>query len=157
LGLYNCGNKSQSKVVNTYHRGSARYTLSCGYSKKTKKKGAFGIRHIQEDNKHFGGNVSGVVRNQLIRQTIASGKEEDPEDQRGPTVAYDKTFVAVGVDLPPETNAFSIKVVVNRETGQVVTAYAPDDADVDQNQLDNCHWGGVTSCGNGNINFEVPF
>jgi hypothetical protein len=157
LGLYKCGNKRSHYVVNTYSRGKSHYTLSCGYSKKaTGKKGAFGIRHIQEDNEHFGGNVTGVVRNQLIRQTIASGKEEDPNDQRGPTVAFDKTFEAVGVDLPPETNAFTIRVVVNNDTGQVTTAYAPGDPDVDHNQLDNCHWAGITSCGNGNINFGAP-
>ena len=67
-GLYSCGSKPAGFIVNRYSRGSANYTLVCGTA-------AYGIRHIQGRG-HFAGDVTNVVRNQLIRVTIARGRSK---------------------------------------------------------------------------------
>jgi hypothetical protein len=163
LGLYSCAGKSSDYVVKSYKRGGHTYRLTCGYAKGHGEPGSnngVGVRHIQEDNKHFGGNLSGVVINQLLKQAIASGKE-NPERARngrgGPTIAIEKTFVATGADLPPETEQFDVRVVINTQTNLIVTAFSPSPA-VDDYPLDNCHFAGIASCGDGygSMSFGSP-
>jgi len=144
-GLYDCSGKSAGYIVNRYSRGSARYTLVCGTSQ-------YGIRHIQ-DRGHFGGNVSSVVRNELIPATIARGRVENV---RGQQESFTKNFLAIGEGLPPENNVFAIIVAVNNQYGRVVTAYSPD-PDVDSNPLDHCNWAGISVCaGGGGLGFGGP-
>ncbi len=134
-GLYDCSGKPANYTVNRYSRGSQRYVLQCGTQQ-------YGIRHIQ-DGGHFGGDVSNVVRNLLIPVTISRGKVANV---RGSQVAFDHDFIAFGGDIPPESEPFTIRVVVSNQLGGVVTARSLD-PQVDGNLLDNCNWAGIQSCG----------
>jgi len=150
LGLYNCGNKSSSKVVGRYRRRiagiSVPFFLRCG----SRGKGGGGIRHIQEDAKsasmggghHFQGDLSEFAINHLVGPTIATGTPTGA--LRGTTIAYDKQFTVDSPALAPEPggNVFTLRVVVNYRTHNVVTVYSPDDV-VDNNPLDQSQWAGV--------------
>ena len=158
LGLYNCSGKSSSYVVAKYKRGGSTYYLRCG-QRAGKGQNGSGVRHIQEDKtergtNHFGGDLSHLTISYLIKLTISRGTPEAPENQRGPTVAYDRTFTVNGSGLP-EPEQFTMRVVVNNSTGNVTTAYSPDDV-VDDNPLNDCSFAGADACGLGPGSFSNP-
>ena len=156
LGLYSCGDRSPSSVVRYLKRGKSTFTLRCGRSRSGRTPG-YGIRHIQQDGRHFGGNVSGIALG-LIANTVARGKPMDP----GPTsIAYVKEFVAKSTPFPgssldggglPEPEVFTVRVVVDIPRNDVTTAKV-DESIVDQNPLDHCNFGGDPVCG---LSFSSP-
>ncbi len=120
---------------------------------RSEGKGGDGVRHIQEDPKsaemgggyHFKGDLSEFVINNLIGPTISTGR---PSDRRGSTVAYSKQFAVISPALAPVDNTFTLKVVVDDQTGYVKTVYSPDDI-VDDNYLDQYTWAGADLTGGG--------
>ena len=69
-------------------------------------------------------------------------------------MAYDKTFTVNGSGLP-ESEQFTMRVVVNNSTGNITTAYSPDDI-VDDNPLNDCQFAGADACGLGPGSFSSP-
>ena len=141
LGLYNCSGKSASYIVERYRRGDQNINLVCGVRNKPGKTG-YGVNHIQEDNKHFGGNLSKLALYE-IGVTLRRGTPTDP---RGATIAYVENFQvnSNSVNLP-EPEDYTVRVIVDNQTGRITSARI-DQPLVDQQQFDDCHFAGLHLC-----------
>ena len=136
-GEYNCSGKPDSYIVARYSHGGERYNLLCGHADPS----GYGIRHIQQANGHFAGDVSNALIF-LMKVTIAKGKEGQV---RGGSTDYSMTWVWSSSDFP-EAEPFPLVVAIDLQHGRVLTAYSPSKI-VDQNRLDDCHFAGVNACG----------
>jgi RHS repeat-associated protein len=174
LGLYNCKDKSSKFKVTTYQAAHGAYVLLCGESNKStgRSHGGYGVNHIQDDwvgDKygdtwhHFGGVLSTINWNVLMRVTLSQGEREATphysNEGNGQTVGYDLNWLAYGSCLP-EPEVFPMKVVVSTTYGRVVTAYSPNDSSltknsvVDTNLLDEHHFAGL-DCSQDIFNFKI--
>ena len=144
LGLYDCAGKSPSHIAARYTRNGQAINLVCGVRNRPGQTG-YGVVHIQEDNKHFGGDLSELALRD-IGVTIARGKPTDP---RGATIAYVMSFVVLSNSMNlPEPETYTIRVIVDNQYGTVTSARIEEPI-VDQNQFDGCHFAGINLCQQG--------
>jgi uncharacterized protein RhaS with RHS repeats len=148
LGLYSCGKRSASSIVRQAKRGGSEYALTCGRATTTRDGrviGGYGVRHIQDDGRHFGGNLSNAGLD-LIVDAIEHG-DLDPSQSTATKSTYlyeTAAHISIDGDVMQEI-PFTVKVVVNATFRTVTTAKITEPS-IDQQPLNNCNVDGYTLC-----------
>jgi len=144
LGLYSCGSRSASYTVRHANRGGRDYALTCGRSTTVnngKRIQGYGIRHIQQDGRHFGGNLSNAGLN-LVVETVEHGTFDPSQSTPVTSVYLYRTAGHILLDNDEiEAIPFTVKVVVNT-TYQTITTAKITNPTIDQRPLDNCNFDG---------------